>query len=197
MIDSGITGHWLDLNEPEIYHPGDWFNGFDPKGLHNEPDIHNLFAFMQIQSVYEGYVRHKLTQRPFMMSRSGAPGIQRYGATNWSNDIGSNYSSLATWNNVQMHMSMSGMDYYSSDLGGFSRSACSNGCDINQLYTQWVATGMMLTSWSTPHRQYLQLQRDFAGSHWEGGSQPGQHAASLRVESRQDLLAGIPRLSKW
>jgi alpha-glucosidase len=106
IIDQGIIGHWLDLGEPEILAPNGWYNGFDPHiglkpaGLHTEYDIHNMFNFFFIQGLYNGYQgiydSGPLTQRPFMMARSGAPGIQRYGATNWSNDIGSNFSSLAT-----------------------------------------------------------------------------------------------------
>lgn len=157
LITDGVIGHWLDLNEPEIYHSGDWYAGFDPQiglnpnGLHGEADVHNLFAHNWVQSVKRGYDRNGVVQRPFMMSRSGGPGIERYGATQWSGDIGSNYSSLATWSNVQMHMVMSGIDYYSSDIGGFHREACGGGCNLNELYTQWYATGMLLDIPGRPH----------------------------------------------
>ena len=163
LVNDGILGHWLDLNEPEgnsgnrLYHPTDWYAGFDPHiglvptGLHSEGDIHNLFAFFQAQSIARGYTRNGVKQRPFMMSRSGAPGIQRFGATQWSGDIASNFGSLATWSNVQMMMSLSGMDYYSSDLCGFRRGNCQGACDLNDLYTQWFATGMMFDVPGRPH----------------------------------------------
>lgn len=170
LINDGIFGHWLDLNEPEgnsgnrLYDPNDWYSGFDPNvglnpnGLHGEGDIHNMFAFFQAQSIARGYNRNNLMQRPFMMSRSGAPGIQRYGATQWSADIAPSFTSLATWSNVQMMMTLSGMYYYSSDLGGFRR----NGCDsfdcttgFEQLYTQWYATGMMFDVPGRPHSNNL------------------------------------------
>lgn len=158
LIDAGVVGHWLDLNEPEggLYHTTDWYTGFDPHiglnpdGLHSEADIHNMFAFFQAQSVARGFVRNNVSQRPFMMSRSGAPGIQRFGATQWSADINSSFASLATWSNAQMMMTLSGMDYYSSDLGGFKRE-CYGGCDMNDLYTQWFATGMMFDVPGRPH----------------------------------------------
>jgi alpha-glucosidase (family GH31 glycosyl hydrolase) len=41
---------------------------------------------------------------------------------------------------VQMHMSMSGMDYFGSDIGGFHRGALDG--NLNDLYTQWFANGM-------------------------------------------------------
>jgi hypothetical protein len=92
-----------------------------------------------------------------MMSRSGAPGIQRFGTTQWSGDIAPKFTSLATWSNVQMMMTLSGMDYYSSDLGGFRREDCKKkkipDCttSFDQLYTQWYATGMMFDVPGRPH----------------------------------------------
>ncbi len=166
LINDGVFGHWLDLNEPEgnssnrLYHPSDWYAGFDPHvgvnpaGLHGEADVHNMFAFFQAQSIARGYTRNSVTQRPFMMSRSGAPGIARFGATQWSADIAPRFTSLATWSNVQMMMTLSGMDYYSSDLGGFRRSGCgSSDCTtgFDQLYAQWYATGMMFDVPGRPH----------------------------------------------
>ena len=168
--DDGVFGHWLDLNEPEgnsdnrLYDPNDWYAGFDPHvgvnpaGLHGEADIHNMFAFFQAQSIARGYTRNSLTQRPFMMSRSGAPGIQRFGTTQWSGDIAPHFTSLATWSNVQMMMTLSGMDYYSSDLGGFRRDGCNlPDCTtgFDQLYTQWYATGMMFDVPGRPHSNNL------------------------------------------
>ncbi len=179
LINDGVFGHWLDLNEPEgrcdpsgeckrLYDPNDWYHGFDkqvglnPNGLHGEADIHNMFAFFQAKSIAEGYARHNLAQRPFMMSRSGAPGIQRFGATQWSGDIAPKFSQLATWSNVQMMMTLSGMDYYSSDLGGFRRDGCKDlsDCttDFAQLYTQWYATGMMFDVPGRPHSNHIEKE---------------------------------------
>jgi alpha-glucosidase len=170
LINDGVFGHWLDLNEPEgnsnkrLYDPDDWYAGFDPHvgvnpaGLHGEADIHNMFAFFQAQSIARGYTRNALIQRPFMMSRSGAPGIQRFGATQWSGDIAPKFTQLATWSNVQMMMTMSGMDYYSSDSGGFRRNGCNSfDCTegFDQLYTQWYATGMMFDVPGRPHSDSL------------------------------------------
>ena len=77
-----------------------------------------------------------------MMARSGAPGIQRFGASMWSGDIGSNLENLAAHMNAQMHMSLPGIDYFGSDIGGFRRSAL-NGEDLGTVYAQWFANGML------------------------------------------------------
>ena len=70
-----------------------------------------------------------------------AAGIQRVGASMWSGDIGSQLGDLATHANAQMHMSISGIDYFGADIGGFHRDALNS--DLGDLYTRWFANGMV------------------------------------------------------
>jgi alpha-glucosidase (family GH31 glycosyl hydrolase) len=139
LVDAGVLGHWCDLGEPEMYLPGSWYAA-GAEGGHRQIDVHNLFSLIWVESIARGYARHHVERRPFMMSRSGAPGIQRYGASMWSGDIGSNLTTLATHMNAQMQMSLSGIDYFGSDIGGFIRDALRG--DLNETYTQWFADGM-------------------------------------------------------
>ncbi len=140
LIEAGIVGHWTDLGEPELFDPRGWYWGIpgDYEPLNTHPDVHNLYNLLWSESIYEGYQRNNHQQRPFILSRSGTAGIQRYGTVMWSGDISSLLSSLAAHLNVQMHMSLSGMDYYGADIGGFFRQ----GGDESQMYTQWFANGM-------------------------------------------------------
>jgi alpha-glucosidase (family GH31 glycosyl hydrolase) len=153
LIDAGVIGHWIDLGEPETYGPKegqpDWVAGVLP-GKHSHADYHNLYNFEWAESIARGYARHNVVRRPFMMARSGAPGIQRLGASMWSGDIGSNLENLAAHMNAQMHMSLSGVDYFGADIGGFHRGAL-NGEDLGTVYTQWFADGMMLDIPGRPH----------------------------------------------
>ncbi len=144
LIEAGVIGHWTDLGEPEIYDAKGWYFGVpgDYTPLNGHTDVHNLYNLYWSQSIYEGYLRNEHTQRPFIVSRSGAPGSQRYGVTMWSGDIGSDLSSYATQMNVQMHMSFSGMDYFGSDIGGFHRGGLDG--DLDEMYTQWFANGSAL-----------------------------------------------------
>jgi alpha-glucosidase (family GH31 glycosyl hydrolase) len=155
LIEDGVIGHWTDLGEPETYNNWAWYWGIpgDHKPLHQHGDVHNLYNLKWSQSIYEGYVRNGRTQRPFILARSGAPGSQRYGVSLWSADIGSNLSSLATHLNAQMHMSMSGIDYYGADIGGHNRSALDG--DLDEMYTQWFAYGMAFDIPGRPHTENL------------------------------------------
>jgi hypothetical protein len=94
------------------------------------------------------------------MSRSGAAGMQRFGAAMWSGDISSHLTSLAAhWAN-QMHMSLSGIDYYGSDIGGFHRRTPSD--QLNDMYTQWFAYGMLFDIPGRPHTENLSNSKQTA-----------------------------------
>lgn len=60
----------------------------------------------------------------------------------WSGDIGANMPSLEAQMNVQMEMSLSGIDYFGSDVGGFYRQIFDLGMD--DLYTVWLANSVLL-----------------------------------------------------
>ncbi len=146
LIDMGIIGHWTDLGEPEMYNSGSGYLVGD------HADAHNIFNFRWIRGIYKGYTVNNESQRPFMMSRSGAAGIQRFGAAMWSGDIASRLSSLAAHAANQMHMSFSGIDYYGADIGGFHRNLEE---DLDKMYTQWYGYGMMFDIPGRPHVENL------------------------------------------
>jgi alpha-glucosidase (family GH31 glycosyl hydrolase) len=155
LIEMGVMGHWTDLGEPEMYNASGVFFGDKP---HN--DAHNIFNYKWLESIYRGYQRNKTAIRPFMMSRSGAPGIQRFGATMWSGDIGTNLQSLSTQFSMQPNMVLSGIDYYSSDIGGFHRGALNaptseREAALNETYTQWFAYSALFEVPVRPHTENL------------------------------------------
>lgn len=152
LVDAGVTGHWLDLGEPEMYDGADWTAGLLP-GKHAHADYHNLYNLKWADSVAKGYADSASTQRPFMLARAGAAGIQRDGVAMWSGDIGSRLTALAAQQNVQMHMSMSGIDYFGSDIGGFRREMLNS--DLNELYTQWFANSSWFDVPVRPHTENL------------------------------------------
>jgi alpha-glucosidase len=146
LIADGVVGHWTDLGEPEMYSPSAGYAA----GTH--ADAHNIFNFRWLRSIYQGYRRNDVAQRPFMMSRSGTAGIQRFGTAMWSGDIASRLTSLAAHAANQMHMSFSGIDYYGADIGGFHRNLEG---DLNEMYSQWYAYGMMFDIPGRPHVENL------------------------------------------
>ena len=141
LIEMGVAGHWTDLGEPEMFNPANLYG----TGL-TQAEIHNSYNLMWLESIADGYRRNAPSKRVFMMSRSGAAGMQGIGGAMWSGDTGSDFWSLLAQMPQQTHMMWSGIDYYGSDVGGFHRDALSHfdgapGRDaaMDALYTQWLA----------------------------------------------------------
>jgi alpha-glucosidase len=145
LIRDGVIGHWIDLGEPEMFDATDWTAGV-LTGKHDHAAYHNVYNLKWAESIARGYARTSPTKRPFMLARSGAAGIQRFGAALWSGDIGSDIRNIPLQQNAQMHMSLSGIDYYGSDIGGFHRSG-----DVSVSYTQWLATSVWTDVPVRPH----------------------------------------------
>lgn len=155
LVDMGVIGHWTDLGEPEMFDAVSWYYGIPDAYTmqNNQFDIHNLYNFYWSQSIFEGYQRNGVKRRPFILSRSGSPGSQRFGVSMWSGDIGSNLESLAAHLQVQGQMSLSGIDYFGSDIGGFYRGNVVGGLD--NIYTPWLAVGALLDVPMRPHTNNL------------------------------------------
>lgn len=149
LLEAGVLGHWTDLGEPETYAEDGRYHGLAELGWTSERDLHNLYNLFWAQGIWEGYAGTHPDRRPWILSRSGTAGVQRYGTMQWSGDIGSNLRSLSAHLNVQMHMSMSGIDYYGADIGGFNRWA--HEADPDEMYTRWFAHGALLDVPVRPH----------------------------------------------
>lgn len=150
LIEDGVLGHWTDLGEPEVYNSeAIYFGGKSQKEAHNIYNIH------WIKGIFDGYKRNGIRQRPFIMSRSGISGVQRYSAAMWSADIGGKMMSLVAHAMNQTNMSFSGIDYYGADLGGFHRQFKDEGKSYDELYTKWFAYGMLFDVPVRPHAQNL------------------------------------------
>jgi alpha-glucosidase (family GH31 glycosyl hydrolase) len=184
LTRKGVFVHWTDLGEPEKFDPAACYEGVErtTTALKNEhPDIHNLYNLLWNKSIWDGYVAKQdepnqvgITRpRPFILTRSGAGGTQRYGAAMWSGDIAGNLESLATHLNAQMHMSFSGIDYYGADTGGFRREKLpyNNKKGIyrgyeEETYTQWLANAAWFDVPVRPHtdNEFVQVNPPYATS---------------------------------
>ncbi len=160
----GINSHWLDLGEPEMYYEHAFYHGFPELGKRQHGDIHNLYNLFWSESIQRGYEDQENREllknalglheapRHFTLMRAGTIGSHRYGGM-WSGDTAQNMGNLRAHLNTQMHMSMAGMDYYSSDAGGFlpTDTGAEPGHDNQELYTQWFANNSLLDIPLRPH----------------------------------------------
>jgi alpha-glucosidase (family GH31 glycosyl hydrolase) len=169
LVKKGVSVHWTDLGEPERFNPGGCYDGVETADglLKNEhADLHNLYNLLWNRSIWNGYFDRRgqvndlgqTNVRPFILTRSGAAGTQRFGAAMWSGDIASNLLSLASHLNAQLHMSFSGIDYYGADTGGFRREVMPRNDRQGsyrgyqeELYTQWFANACWFDVPVRPH----------------------------------------------
>lgn len=152
LIDDGILGHWTDLGEPEQYDENSIYHGFDWYGRKavRHRDIHNLYNFFWSRSIAEETARTHPQRRPWILSRSGTAGSQRFGVAMWSGDVASSFDALHAQMRAQSNMSLSGFDYYGSDVGGFQRRGIDKEA-LDTLYTRWFASSALLDVPLRPH----------------------------------------------
>ncbi|KAK3019971.1 hypothetical protein RJ639_003018, partial [Escallonia herrerae] len=144
FIPNGVDGIWNDMNEPTLFktvtkmmpgsniHKGDAVLG----GCQNHFHYHNAYGMLMARSTYEGMKLANEDKRPFVLTRAGFIGSQRYAAT-WTGD------NLSTWEHLHMSISMvlqlglSGQPLSGPDIGGFGGNA------TPRLFGRWMGVGAM------------------------------------------------------
>ncbi|MET0625076.1 MAG: TIM-barrel domain-containing protein [Pyrinomonadaceae bacterium] len=165
-LDEGVAGFWNDMNEPGVFlsnetpkpdvyhHPMKTFPldarhaGDGASGTHAR--YHNVYGMQMARSTFEGLKRLAPDARPFVLTRAGYAGVQRYSAV-WTGD------NVASWDHLRLSIPMllnlgvSGVPFVGADVGGFS------GNPSAELYARWLQSAAL-----TP----------FLRSHSEAGSKP-------------------------
>lgn len=122
-LDNGVSGIWNDMNEPSDFVDQNGKNQVDVVSFdEGENSTHaknrNVFALLEARATYEGLERLQPNKRPYVITRAGYAGIQRY-STMWTGDTNSTWDALAL--NVPMFttLGLSGEPFVGSDVGGF------------------------------------------------------------------------------
>jgi len=122
-LDNGVAGIWNDMNEPSDFIDQSGKNQIDvvsyDEGEHStHAKNRNVFALLEARATYEGLERLQPDKRPYVITRAGYAGIQRY-STMWTGDTNSTWEALAL--NIPMFttLGLSGEPFVGSDVGGF------------------------------------------------------------------------------
>ena len=123
LLDPGVAGIWTDMNEPSDFvdQTGESqkdvvFDDLGTKSLYGQN--RNTFALNMARATYEGLARLQPDRRPFVITRAGYAGIQRY-ATMWTGDNNATFESLALNLPMFASLGLSGEAFVGSDLPGF------------------------------------------------------------------------------
>ena len=149
LLSYGVDGIWNDMNEPTVFDAPFSAGGGNagtidldaPQGAPHEQtihaEVHNLYGSLMSQATREGLLRLRPNERPFVLTRSGFAGLQRW-ATLWTGD------NTALWEHLEMtlpqiaNLGLSGIPFCGVDIGGFFNNA------TPELWARWIQLGAFL-----------------------------------------------------
>src|SRR6185312_1327181 len=110
---------------------------FDYDGKHADHlQAHNVYGMQMARSSYEGALQ-QFKERPFILSRSGYAGIQRYSAL-WTGDNRAEEDHMLQGVRLLTSLGLSGVPFTAMDVGGFT------GNPTISLYTRWMQIGAFI-----------------------------------------------------
>lgn len=122
IYSKGIDAWWMDASEPDILSNVDPFKRklqMSPTALGSAAEYLNAYPLQNAKGIYEGQRSTDTAKRVFLLTRSGFAGSQRYAAAIWSGDIGSTWRDMRNQISAGVNFSMSGLPYWTMDIGGF------------------------------------------------------------------------------
>ena len=139
LFSYGVDSWWMDATEPE----NDALHGL--KTYMGPGDFYRLtYPLFVSRSVYEGQRETTSDKRVCILTRSAFLGQQRYGMINWSGDIGGTWDSYRLQIVAGLNYTITGLPYWTTDIGGFFRPGKSQYTDENyqELLTRWYQWGV-------------------------------------------------------
>src|SRR5262245_30258632 len=129
LAELGVAGWWLDGGEgppaESVLHGG------------SGRLLHNIYDRYRHEAFADGEATDRPDQRPFLLCRSGAAGMQRLGASCWSGDINNDFATLEAQIPLGLNTGLSGIPFWGTDVGGFFHPIAETG----ELYARWFQLG--------------------------------------------------------
>lgn len=132
---AGVAGLWNDMNEISTWGqnmPGNLIFDFDGQPTTHQ-EARNVYALNMTRASYEG-MKQATGQRPFLLTRSGFAGSQRYSAL-WTGDNQAYDEHMLLGVRLLNSLGLSGMPFVGMDIGGFM------GVPTQALYARWMQLG--------------------------------------------------------
>lgn len=118
LVPQGIDAWWQDATEPE----NDDLKGRMVAGGKIPGEFYrNAYPNMVNHTVYNGLLEAQPDRDPMILTRSAFTGIQRYGAINWSGDVGNDFETLRRQIAGGLNLMATGQPWWTYDAGGFFR----------------------------------------------------------------------------
>ncbi|MFF8995358.1 glycoside hydrolase family 31 protein [Streptomyces sp. NPDC014983] len=180
-LAQGFAGFWHDMNEPVSFNafgeptlPRSARHALEGRGGDHR-EAHNVYGLCMARAGYEGLRELVPQERPFLFTRSGWAGTQRYGGT-WSGDVATGWPGLRASLSLVLGLGLCGVPYSGPDVGGF------DGSPSPELYLRWFQLGAYLPLFRT-HASLRAGRRE----PWEFGPEVLEHARAALLERRRLL----------
>lgn len=135
LLERGIGSTWNDNNEFEIWDGEARCHGFGREIAIKH--IRPVLALLMMRASKEAQQRFEPEKRPYLITRSGSAGMQRYVQT-WSGDNRTSWNTLRYNTRMGVGMSLSGLYNLGHDVGGFAGEK-----PEPELFVRWVQNGVM------------------------------------------------------
>lgn len=134
--EAGVDGFWTDMNEPASW--GQFTPNLIEFEYEGESASHrkarNIYGMQMARSAQEGSFLQNPEKRPFILTRSGFAGIQRYAAA-WTGDNVASEEHMLAGIRLVNSLGMSGVAFAGYDVGGFAGEASKG------LFARWMSIG--------------------------------------------------------
>jgi len=180
LIAPGVDGFWNDMNEPAVWgqHVPDLVQlNFDGSPT-TIAEAHNVYGMQMARSTYEGARSLMEGKRPFVLTRAGYAGVQRYSAI-WTGDNAPTDEHMLLAVRLVNSMGVSGIPFTGPDIGGFSGDA------TPELFIRWLSIGAY-TPFFRNHKQYGMKRQE----PWSFGEE-NEKLARYIIEQRYRMMPYI------
>jgi len=153
----GIHGIWNDMNEPAIdgqAMPDNVVFDFDGQKT-SALEAQNYYGMLMARAAFESAEQYGGNRRPFVLSRSGFAGIQRYAAV-WSGDNQAKDEHILLGALLVNQMGLSGVPFTGPDLGGYI------GDGNKDLFRRWIEVGVFAPYLRNHREQYAAANEPWA-----------------------------------
>lgn len=129
------------MNEPAVFEietfPYDVRHNYDGDPCSHRK-AHNVYGMQMARATFNGVKKFLYPNRPFVITRSGYSGVQKYSSV-WTGDNIATWEHLWIANVMCQRLSVSGISFCGSDIGGFIETP------TGELYIRWLQLGIFHT----------------------------------------------------
>jgi alpha-D-xyloside xylohydrolase len=141
LFSKGVDAWWLDTDEPETEGQQDNLLVDHKIALGSGARYANVYPLFHAGGVSDGQQAASDKKRVFILSRSAYAGAQRYGVTAWSGDVLSDWVTFHRQITAGLNYAISGMPYWTTDIGGFISGGNLNDLKFRELFVRWFQFG--------------------------------------------------------